>query len=290
MLYDRERLLQAADSLDVAEYIGLDIKRIGSNYSILCPGHEKRLGKPDTGFGNCILTKNGYTCFACGKSVNLIDMVMEVTGCNYYEALGTIAETCGGRELYLSDDSDIVEKEELPLMKEELASIGLKSHSTPIYDIRNLMTCEYDDEDELYSKQSHYYISGNEVLKETLLGVPCSISLFSLYKDDREAYNYLIETKARESFEDSKNALAALQNDNSFLYDISSFLNFDKNAEEDLLAEPELIYHEMLSYYQKKYMVAKQILSQYEDDNIKNAPPSFEVFRVVSSSDDDEPF
>lgn len=57
--YDGERILSDADTVDVAEYIGLDVIRRGKNNLIKCPGHLKRLHREDNNFGSCILTDHG---------------------------------------------------------------------------------------------------------------------------------------------------------------------------------------------------------------------------------------
>lgn len=109
MAYDRERLMDDADSYTVATYIGMDVIKRGANYWIHCPGHEKRLGKPDNRIGNCCLTKKGYKCFACGVSKNIFDMVMEYyeselgQDISFTESMGIVGDALGGRELYILD-------------------------------------------------------------------------------------------------------------------------------------------------------------------------------------------
>lgn len=137
MFYDVEQIMNNANSYDVAIAIGMEvIPRCGKNY-IHCPGHMDRLGKMDNTPNNAILTEKGYYCFACGCSVNLIQMVEEYyknylgQTLNFSEILGIIADTCGGREMYsLSQKKyNISKKEKIEnfiLSKDELQLIGIK--------------------------------------------------------------------------------------------------------------------------------------------------------------------
>ena len=60
---DIKRLMDEADARTVAEFLGMQIVKKGKYDFIQCPGHEKRLGKPDSHIGNAVLLKNGYKCF-----------------------------------------------------------------------------------------------------------------------------------------------------------------------------------------------------------------------------------
>ena len=79
---DIKRLMDEADARTVAEFLGMQIVKKGKYDFIQCPGHEKRLGKPDSHIGNAVLLKNGYKCFACNTFIPTAEMVMEYTGCN----------------------------------------------------------------------------------------------------------------------------------------------------------------------------------------------------------------
>ena len=76
------------DCLDVAERLGLEIRRSGGNGAILCPVHEDR--SP-----SCYVYHDGYKCFACGASGSVIDLVMAVRSVAFGEAVDWIAEATG---------------------------------------------------------------------------------------------------------------------------------------------------------------------------------------------------
>jgi len=97
MNLDIERLKEDADPLTVAEAIDMDIESHGRRISVLCPAHN------DTNHGSCFLTKNGYRCYSCGESNDVIDMVRRKKKIGFIEAVNLIACLYGGEEQYLSD-------------------------------------------------------------------------------------------------------------------------------------------------------------------------------------------
>lgn len=76
------------DCLDVAERLGLEMRRSGANGAIRCPVHDDR--SP-----SCYVYPNGYKCFACGASGSVIDLVMAVRSLAFGEAVDWIAEATG---------------------------------------------------------------------------------------------------------------------------------------------------------------------------------------------------
>ena len=190
MMYDVEALLDEADSLSVANYLGMEVVKKGSNYCIPCPGHEERLGKPDRKIGNCILTPKGYHCFACCERVGLINMVMEYTGCQYKEALTIIGDACGGAELFVKNGQ--IRKKQ-PLSQNDLTLIGLKPYcGKTIYETIN--SCKYITE---VPKNMQY----TETEKGELLvtGRKEGFSLEMLFELDEKSYNSLILRKSQEA-------------------------------------------------------------------------------------------
>ena len=139
MIYNRSEVLAHADAEAVANALGIPIKRHGRFKQILCPGHMEYFGKPDTSYGNCVLTEKGYHCFACNRSVNVFDMVMETKGCSFHDALEFVAGVSGveGEEISgkSGKKSKKVKRFRNPLFnKDELALIGIAAfgRETPI--------------------------------------------------------------------------------------------------------------------------------------------------------------
>ena len=275
---DRDQILEIADPLVVAEYIGLATKKVGNRISILCPGHEERLGHPDNHFGNCYLTPHGYHCYSCGASVGLIDMVMEVTGEPYAEALGIIGDCCGGRELFYTDKRRI--RETLPVNLDDLKTIGLDPKSGIMFDSVNVVNAqEAEHNDGEYRIWPHYFLDGDHMEKENVACTATAApSLFTLYKEDPEAYNYLLSQKAVSALWDAEDHLRN---------DTACFKQFPPLN----MVDPDLLHYEMMRLYQDKYFAAKRILSSLgvdvKDEPSKKATPRF---RVIPQKQEGAPF
>lgn len=97
---DIKRLVEECDAQAVVDYLQMEHKQSGRYTYILCPGHEERLGKPDTNMGNAVLREKGYYCYACNAFVTTHDMIMEYLQCSSEEAYRIMAEAMGGAELY----------------------------------------------------------------------------------------------------------------------------------------------------------------------------------------------
>lgn len=122
----KQEVILNADAEKTAEAIGIPMRRKGKNIQIICPGHEKHLGKPDGGFGSCILTDHGYHCFAAGCTVNIIQMVQEQSEINgrkmsYEEALRFVCDVNG----FTLDEKD-ESKDYFPFSQDDLSLLGYK--------------------------------------------------------------------------------------------------------------------------------------------------------------------
>ena len=90
---DREELLKEVTPLTAVEYLGIETRRCGSNLSILCPSPDHN----DQHYGSCMITRGGTfcKCYACGKHFNALDLILDTTGCSYYEGMCTLASLSG---------------------------------------------------------------------------------------------------------------------------------------------------------------------------------------------------
>ena len=170
---DIKRLMDEADARTVAEFLGMQIVKKGKYDFIQCPGHEKRLGKPDSHIGNAVLLKNGYKCFACNTFIPTAEMVMEYTGCNRQEAYHIIAEAMGGEEFYPDEGKAAPDLPKLRLTPEELKALKLTSP---------------------FAVSIAYRMTGDGK-------VTIKAGLYELYKSDKGAYYHIIHDRAREMFE-----------------------------------------------------------------------------------------
>lgn len=199
MRIDKNALLQDANCIQVARCIGIDVVQRGANYFMLCPGHKKRLGKPDTSLGNCVLYEDGYICYACdpNKKVDVFDMVMEHLNCSFTEALKIVADIYGGASSYQSTGNE--KQEKLPLTPEDLKLIGLKASGKVFSPINGSYQHFEPDEGTYIEKTSNEYL---------VVSVPSSYSLLNLKRDNETAFNDLIARKALEAGKKYQKALA----------------------------------------------------------------------------------
>ena len=261
--YDEERILEDADALSVFEYLGLEIRRSGSRHQIYCPGHEKRLGKPDSKMGSCVITPKGYHCYACDVQVGLINAVMEILDCDYKEALCQIADSLGGRELYETSGKKETSEIERILREDDLKLIGLSS--TVSFDIPvNLFSSKEeindynkkiaDSDDEIKRPTLSPKTDGNST-DDTYLGVyHQNVSLKSIYQESPTDYYYMVKTKSKEAMDKYKSYLDGFEDSTSKEYTKLSVLLKTLGSEID---ESKLF--EFKDVFRKWYTRAKEI-------------------------------
>lgn len=90
----------------------------GGRYHIHCPGHLSRLGKADRRDSSCVLTEKGYHCFSCGESVDVFQMVQELTGWGFPDCVAYVAKQAGVEDAQ-------GERKIFPLSKTETGLLGL---------------------------------------------------------------------------------------------------------------------------------------------------------------------
>lgn len=136
--YRVDLLSEEADIEAVAEYIGIETRRMGGHTSILCPCHS------DKHYGSCYLgrykfrsgIKDGFRCYSCGAKGDAIDLVREHCNVGLKEAMGIVASVCGDRNRYLLNQSEkaALEYEERTMVKvlpdDKLRLIGIAVPST----------------------------------------------------------------------------------------------------------------------------------------------------------------
>ena len=189
MAYDLDRLKDDADPEDVANALGLEIKYRGTRKEILCPGHFQTLGKEDRRFGNCVLTRKGYHCFACNRSADVFEMGQDVKGCSKMESFEFVANLYGA-ERYRVKPSSMPAKSKVRLLsKEEKELLGIKPENVSIP-----VNIVQDDEDEGASRHGEMYHPWQEL------------------QEDPEGYRWLVWYKAAERLVDLDDYLDKLQN------------------------------------------------------------------------------
>lgn len=197
--YDLERLLLDADMATVAKEIGIKLQDEQKTYSnpkyrgILCPNPEHQ----DKNFGNCVIKSNNtYVCFACGDSGNVIHMVQQFCECSFWDAMGIIADICGGREAYLTFFSDKKDHRKL-LSKNDQERIGI--YNCPVYGAVRSDT-DYHSKIPGETACLEYWTDDEEpvyLLQKCLEKNP----LMKLLNEEPEVYQELVIAKALETME-----------------------------------------------------------------------------------------
>lgn len=168
-----EKLLDEVDAVVVAEYIDMEIIEKGTTKCIYCPGHERRLHKPDVHIGNAYLRKKGYVCHSCGGFFPVHEMVMDFAGCSSDEAYVIMAEAMGGVEFYsdMGESQSYIPK--LKLSNYEAKVLGI----TPKFSV---------------------VVDRKPIESETIL---IKEGLFSLFGQNEKMYYQIIADRAREMLE-----------------------------------------------------------------------------------------
>ncbi len=206
MIYDKEAILENSNAIDVADAIGMDIKRCGSTLYTNCVSGEHN----ESHVAHNQLFSTGCFCYTCGKRYDTVEMVI-----NYYRnvlgspitfprALEIIADTCGGIDSYIIKKSTNSWKKKevikLPFSEEEFDSIGLLPKKKPGSDKVIVYVTDRKENESLIRKYDthkdcYYYIKTKKTDPDKC------ISLLTLYKEDKKAFEYMCHTKAAERME-----------------------------------------------------------------------------------------
>ena len=249
-MLDREKIIEEADALTVANYLGMEIVRKGNYNFIACPGHLKRLGRTDDNISNCVLTPKGYHCFACGVKVGLIDMVMEYLECQYPEALSVIADSCGGKDLYSLNGKAASIKKQLSLSQEDLEIIGLLANCSFSKTV-NIADDYNDTEENSIIKKQFSELLVYEKIDDA--------SLLSLMLNDEDSYNALIVRKAEEAIDNYQEALKKYEDRDAYGA-VELFELFSENNSLD-----SNVFFGVKNAIQKKLNRAEEILTQQKE-------------------------
>jgi hypothetical protein len=110
---DDIRTLRDSNLLQVAAFLGLELKKKGPNYELYCPNPEHH----DTHMGSCRINpkKNRGHCFACGRSFNAVDLLIW-NGYAFYQSLELLAQLNGTTHLYTQNKEwyKIEERKNIP--------------------------------------------------------------------------------------------------------------------------------------------------------------------------------
>lgn len=86
----KQRVREASDLVQIVEQSGVKLRRVGSNWTGLCPFHNEKTPSfhvsPDRGF---------FHCFGCGEGGDVFAYVMKQQGLTFVEALEQLAGAAG---------------------------------------------------------------------------------------------------------------------------------------------------------------------------------------------------
>lgn len=103
---DVANLIKEVPVLEIVDYLGIEKKRFGSTVSILCPSPDHN----DRHFGSCKQRGNHFICFACGKKISSLDILLWEGQMSYYEAACTLAKIAGRESDFQASRKDTFSK------------------------------------------------------------------------------------------------------------------------------------------------------------------------------------
>lgn len=98
--------LKSVDLGDIAQSLGVDLRKRGSSYSMRCPYHfEGR--QIDQHIGNCYISKDRkfFECKSCGNKGDAITLIRQVLDCSFPEALNYLSDYSGIPLQYVEEGS-----------------------------------------------------------------------------------------------------------------------------------------------------------------------------------------
>lgn len=214
MLYitdeEKQDLIDSVDISELLDDLGIERKKVGSHYSILCPcpNHiDKRRG-------NCIVYPHNVYCYGCGKSYDAIGLVSQTMNIDTYESVCYLAEF-----LNRADEFEQRGKRHKPVHKhyqslddDALKFIGLCLDENDCY---SPIAVSRQRENNCRRDLDGYY-------KVEPFQKP---RLSHLKEDEPEVYQWLVNNKASEMDEKLDNLILCLTEDAEFRNQISSFLD-----------------------------------------------------------------
>ena len=88
-----QEIIEDVNILEVVDYLGIECHKRGSNYFMLCPSPKHN----DTHATNCYCKDGGkrVSCKACGYFASPIELVKDVTGMGFFDAVRVVWQLAG---------------------------------------------------------------------------------------------------------------------------------------------------------------------------------------------------
>lgn len=179
--YKIEDLIAATDISYVAERLGKNVIRKGKHTKMSCPFHGS---DSDPSF---ILYNNGsYYCFGCGVHGSTIDLVRKELNMNFGEACEWLISEFGLMREHFTDDENPQKREKgVYINARKMEVLGIKNR--PVYAYSGIR-----EEGENLKKEDDVFLE-----KKLISSNP----LCELYTEDKEAFDFLIKSKAKEKIQ-----------------------------------------------------------------------------------------
>lgn len=233
MYYDREKIYDFLSGRDVAEMLGMEIHSMGHRETILCPDKEHN----DRHFGSCFLTNKGCHCFVCQKNMNLEEMVMKQTGVSYIQSLQMLSEYA---KIDPVNNSNAILQSiiRLPFTKEEFELMGFCPNDAGISVVTEF---NFQKKENTRVKRDPYDITmqAGYMTMQTAWKNP----LKDLFKDNPEAFYYIINGKIDEQIENITYILNQFVNQNGEYGYILKSANLNRDmVKKELLKRQKKLY------------------------------------------------
>lgn len=185
-MLNKQQIKDDADMLIVAESLGINLVRKGTNYQCLCPFHA------DRNIGSCYINSRRLHCYSCGAQADVFKLVQQVNDCDFKAAVKYVADLCGGEEIYTMTDTEELDIAGfIPRPVQE--RIGIEN--TPVLVIEEATgDAEYaaakrnEGKEIDINPQSGFYL---------IMSVADANPLYTLFKDNPEAYRDLVDQKCQ---------------------------------------------------------------------------------------------
>ncbi len=197
-------LCQQADAFQVAEMIGMRIRKAGSTIFV-----ENVEGRTETALTHCQLFHTGMRDYSIAQSYTTYNMVKEyyanILGkpLSHDEICTILADTCGGADAFRElkeERKNGVKAPKFPMKPEDFALIGLAPKNRWHREVVSWQS--WKDEEHTEKHEDGF-------AKTKALPVP---SIYTLFREDPEAFWYLVSSKTRNKLESTELSILELEN------------------------------------------------------------------------------
>lgn len=207
---DKDAILNVVSCVDVANVLGLRMKKKGKRTYVECPFHMKWLGKPDHNIGNCWFNGEGTRCYcaSCGGGGDAIHMVMDYEGMDFCTATDWIASVLAPHLLTNNWSSSGI----CPYTKNHFKAIGIHTEGflIPIGMAPSKYLAKFSKlphSDIIYPKNK----DGNEDDCSVLLCQWQQMSIRDIYRDSKEAFFMIVVPKAKLAIKTNQDMIKSME-------------------------------------------------------------------------------